>query len=429
MDAVPAADGLNFELPEEIRMLKDTVRKFVDRELIPIERTARNNNKLKPEVRAHLTAKAKELGLAGYDVPQEYGGLGMGLIAKVTVWAELGRTIALPSRGVDVFGPNVSPILYHLNEEQKKKYLLPTIRGELNWCLAQTEPDAGGDPGGMRTTAVRQGDHYVINGTKRFITGADEAHFTQLIAATDRAKGSRGGISAFIVDMKAPGVRLLRAAGARGRRPAWEIAFENVKVPVENRIGEEGDGFSHAQHWLNVGRIRHGARGIGVIERCLELGTQIRQAARDLRQAAGGAAGGAMDAGRQLHGAAPAPADGLRCRLEIRSGTRHPHRGLYGEDFRRHPVLPRRRPLHGDPRRHGACDRSADREILARPAQHDDHRGPDRNSQDGARTARAADLRLTRRTLAEQPETGGRRSWPNTSTNARKCESTTASAG
>ena len=121
-------------------------------------------------MRAHLTAKAKELGLAGYDVPQEYGGLGMGLIAKVTVWAELGRTIALPSRGVDVFGPNVSPILYHLNDEQKKKYLLPTIRGELNWCLAQTEPDAGGDPGGMRTTAVRQGDHYVINGTKRFIT-------------------------------------------------------------------------------------------------------------------------------------------------------------------------------------------------------------------------------------------------------------------
>ena len=121
-------------------------------------------------MRAHLAAKAKELGLAGYDVPLEYGGLGMGLVAKVTVWAELGRTIALPSRGVDIFGPNVSPILYHLNDEQKKKYLLPTIRGELNWCLAQTEPDAGGDPGGMRTTAVRQGDHYVINGIKRFIT-------------------------------------------------------------------------------------------------------------------------------------------------------------------------------------------------------------------------------------------------------------------
>src|SRR5690348_12212111 len=109
MDARALPDELNFELPEEIRMLKETVRKFVDRELIPIERTCRENNKIKPEVRAHLTTKAKELGLIGYDVPQEYGGLGMRLVAKVTVWAELGRSIALPSRGIDVFGPNVSP--------------------------------------------------------------------------------------------------------------------------------------------------------------------------------------------------------------------------------------------------------------------------------------------------------------------------------
>jgi acyl-CoA dehydrogenase len=273
MDAGPIAGELNFDLPEEIRMLKDTVRKFVDRELIPIERTCRDGHQLKPEIRASLTAKANELGLSGYDIPQEYGGLGMGLVAKVTVWAELGRTIALPSRGRDVFGPNVSPILYHLNDAQKQKYLLPTIEGKLRWCLAQTEPDAGGDPGSMRTTAVRQGDHYVINGMKRFITGADEADYAQLVAATDRSKGSRGGISAFIVDMKAPGVRLLRPQELVVDDRPWEIAFENVRVPVEDMIGDEGEGFRHAQHWLNVGRIRHGARSIGVIERCLELGT------------------------------------------------------------------------------------------------------------------------------------------------------------
>ncbi|MBX9842137.1 MAG: acyl-CoA dehydrogenase family protein [Xanthobacteraceae bacterium] len=273
MNAGPVAGALNFELPEEIRMLRDTVRRFVDRELIPIERTCRDGHKLKPEVRARLTAKAGELGLSGYDVPQEYGGLGMGLVAKVTVWAELGRSIALPSRGGEVFGPNVSPILYHLNDAQKNRYLLPTIEGKLKWCLAQTEPDAGGDPGSMRTTAVRDGDHYVINGTKRFITGADEADYAQVITATDRAKGSRGGITAFIVDMKAPGVRLLRAQELVVDDRPWEIAFENVRVPVADRIGEEGDGFRHAQHWLNVGRIRHGARSIGVIERCVELGT------------------------------------------------------------------------------------------------------------------------------------------------------------
>src|SRR3954465_11190186 len=105
MDAVSPSDGLNFELPEEIRMLKDAVRKFVDRELIPIERTARENNKIKPEVRKHLTGKAKDLVVQGYVVPVEYGGLGMGLVAKVTVWAELGRSIALQPRGADVFGP------------------------------------------------------------------------------------------------------------------------------------------------------------------------------------------------------------------------------------------------------------------------------------------------------------------------------------
>ena len=267
---------LNFDLPEEIRMLKDTVRRFVDKEMIPIERQARDpskGHKLKPDVRSELETKAKALGLNGYDVPVEYGGQGLGVIAKVTVWAELARSILLPTRGADVFGPVVSPILYHLNDEQKKKYLLPTIRGELKWCLAQTEPDAGGDPGSMRTTAVREGDHYVVNGMKRFITGADEADFMQLIAATDRAKGSHGGISAFIVDMKTPGIKLLRPQELVIDDRPWEIAFENVKVPVENRIGEEGDGFRHAQHWINMGRLRHGARGIGVIERCLELGS------------------------------------------------------------------------------------------------------------------------------------------------------------
>jgi acyl-CoA dehydrogenase len=264
---------MDFELPEELRMLKDSVRRFVDKELIPIERTACNGPKLKPDIRVHLEAKARELGLTNYDVPQEHGGLGLGLLAKVVVWAEMARSIALPSRASEIFGPNVSPILYHVSEEQKRRFLLPTIRGEIKWCFAQTEPDAGGDPGSMRTTATRQGDHYIVTGMKRFITGADEADWGQVFAATDRSKGSRGGISAFFIDMKSPGVKLLRAQETMMDDRPWEIAFENVRVPVENRIGAEGDGFKHAQNWINTGRIRHGARGIGVIERCLELGT------------------------------------------------------------------------------------------------------------------------------------------------------------
>ena len=109
-------------------------------------------------------------------------------MARAVVWSELARTVALPSRNINIFGPSVSPILYFLNDEQKKRYLYPVIEGKLRHCFAQTEPDAGGDPGGMRATAVRDGDHYVINGVKRFITGAGEADFAQVIAATDRGK-------------------------------------------------------------------------------------------------------------------------------------------------------------------------------------------------------------------------------------------------
>lgn len=269
-----AEGGLNFELPDELRMLKETVRRFVDRELIPIERAVCVGNKIKPEMRATLETKAKDLGLWLYDVPVEYGGQGSGLLAKAIVWSELGRTIALPTRNSAIFGPNVSPILYYLNDEQKERYLYPVLRGEKKSCFMQTEPDAGGDPGAMRTTAVRDGDTYVINGMKRFITIADEADFAQVIAATDRSKGSHGGISAFLVDMNTPGVKLLRAQETMMDDRPWEVALDNVRIPVANRIGEEGEGFKHAQNWINAGRIRHGARGMGVIERCLELGAK-----------------------------------------------------------------------------------------------------------------------------------------------------------
>jgi acyl-CoA dehydrogenase len=264
---------MDFELPEELRLLKETVRRFVDRELIPIERDTMDGPKLKPEMRAMLEDKARALGLWLYDVPRAYGGQGFGLLANTVVWAEMARTIALPTRNAGIFGPAVSPILYALDDAQKARYLLPVIKGDRRAAFAQTEPDAGGDPGAMRTTAVLDGDHYVINGTKRFITGADDADFFQLFAATDRARGSRGGISAFLVDADSPGVRLLRQQETMMHDRPWEIAFENVRVPRANRIGAEGEGFRHAQNWISAGRIRHGARGIGIIERCLELAT------------------------------------------------------------------------------------------------------------------------------------------------------------
>ena len=264
-------DGLNFELPSELKAMKESLRRFVDREMIPIERETRASYQSDPSVLTRIADKAKVLGLHNFDVPVEYGGMGLGLLARTLVWSELSRSIALPSRGGSIFGPAISPILYSLDAEQKKKYLEPTLAGKLRWSFGQTEPDAGGDPSSMKTRAVREGDYYVINGAKRFISFANEANYIQLIALTDPEKKSKGGISAFIVDMKAPGVKLLRPQQLMIDDRPWEIAFDNVKVHVSDRVGAEGDGFKHAQHWLSVGRIRHGSRAIGVIERCLEL--------------------------------------------------------------------------------------------------------------------------------------------------------------
>jgi acyl-CoA dehydrogenase len=262
---------LDFSLPEELRLFRNQLRRFVDEDMIPVERETCDGEELKPQWREKFEKRAKEIGIWFMDVPEEYGGLGMGLMASVIVWEEFARTIALPARGHGITGPTVRAILYDLEGEMKERYLLPVLRGEKRACFAQTEPDAGSDPASMRTTAVRDRDHYVINGTKRFITGAGKADFMQLMVATDRAKGSHGGISCFLVDMDTPGVKITaRYQTMMGDRPC-EIVFDNVRVHETQRVGGEGEGFKLGQKWLGVGRLHHGARALGVAERCLEM--------------------------------------------------------------------------------------------------------------------------------------------------------------
>ena len=264
---------MDFELPEELRMMKDTLRRFIDNEVIPIEREAYDGHLMVPEVREKLEARARELGIWMIDIPEEYGGMGLGLLARVLVWEETGRTIAFPRRKPWIFGPDVSPILLQfLRDDQKDKYLWPCIRGEKYAAFCQTEPDAGGDPASMRTTADREGDEYVINGMKRFITGGDAADFAQVVCVTDREKGARGGISCILVDMDTPGVEVIRQQETMMDDRPCEVGFHDVRVPVENLIGNEGDGFRMAQSWITFGRMRHGSLGVGTMERCLELG-------------------------------------------------------------------------------------------------------------------------------------------------------------
>jgi acyl-CoA dehydrogenase len=262
---------VNVALAPEILAIKARARALVDEHLIPHELELSRNHKLPPEKKAALEGLARDAGLSLLDVPKEFGGQELGLTARVAVWEEFGRTSALPTRGPTILGPEVSPILYKLTGALRDEVLLPVIRGEKRTSFAQTEPGAGSDPGGMQTSAVRDGDEYVINGRKIYIGFVDVADYIQLFAVTDPAKGSHGGISGFIVPVTAPGLRIVRQIETMMRDRPFELAFENVRVPVANRIGEEGQGFAFGQSWLTEGRIRHGARAIGVIERCLEL--------------------------------------------------------------------------------------------------------------------------------------------------------------
>lgn len=275
---------MDFELPEELKMLQDTLRRFVDKELIPIECSAQEGSDLKPALRHSLSEKTLKMGLWHFATPVKYGGQGLGMLARAVVWEQMARSCALPPRKWQIFGPEPSPTLFLLSERQIENYLLPVISGDKTDCFAQTEPDAGGDPAAMRTTARRAGDDYIINGTKRFITSGDTASFAQVVAKTGELADRYGSISAFLVDMDSPGVKVLRKEQTMMDDEPCEILFENVRVPAWKRIGDEGDGFKVAQAWINHGRIRHGARALGVMERCLELGARYAKERRTFGQ-------------------------------------------------------------------------------------------------------------------------------------------------
>src|ERR1700738_4952229 len=262
---------MDFDLPEELRMLKKTAADFVDRELIPIEQKTMDGPLMRADMREQIERKARDLGLWLLEGPVEYGGRGLACLGMVVVGEELARPIALPPRGPLIFGPDIRPILFTLSDAQKEKYLFPVLRGEKVTAFAQSEPDAGSDPGAMRPTAVSKRDRYVINGYKRWITNAGAADFFQLVAATDRSKGSRGGLSMFLVDAKTPGVTLVRHTPTMMGDEPYEIAFDDVEVPAENLIGREGDGMKSAQTWITSGRLYQACRGLGVAKRCLDL--------------------------------------------------------------------------------------------------------------------------------------------------------------
>ena len=266
---------MDFQLAEEHQMLKDLVAKFVRDQLIPLEPAvlardaAGESIALTAEERAPIDAVSKELGLWGLDAPEDVGGADLPMVAMVGVYEEMGKTITPYVLPPD--SPNLRMLMATVNEEQRIQYLAPYVAGEAISAIAISEPGAGADPAGMITKAVRDGDDWVINGRKIWISKAKEADFTVTMAVTDPARGARGGISAFLVDKGTPGFNVLRAIPMIGGQVTYEVVYEDCRIPGSKLLGKEGQGFAPMQTRLSTRRLQMGIWGYTLAQRALDM--------------------------------------------------------------------------------------------------------------------------------------------------------------
>ena len=266
---------MNFELEDDHRMLRDLVQKFVRQELMPLEAIvlAREANGQDPELtadeRGRIDLISKELGLWSLDAPVADGGMGMPHVALVAVNEALGGTVAKYTLPPD--SPNLQMLAETVDERQREAYLAPYARGETISAIGISEPGAGSDPAGMQTRAVRDGDDWIINGRKIWITRAAEAHFTILMAITDPEKRARGGMSAFLVDRDTPGFNVLRRIAMLGGEFTYEVVLEDCRVPGWKLLGSEGQGFGPMQIRLGTRRMEIAAWCIGAAQRALDM--------------------------------------------------------------------------------------------------------------------------------------------------------------
>ncbi|SCL24801.1 Acyl-CoA dehydrogenase [Micromonospora rhizosphaerae] len=261
---------MDFSLTEEQRAVRDTVRSFIAREVMPLEQEVLRRERAhqpgldRSELR-ELQLKARKFGFWGLATPEEYGGMDLPAVMQALIWIELGRTF-VPFR----FGGEADNILFHATEEQKREFLIPTIEGERISCFAITEPGAGSDAANIRLSARRDGDDWILDGEKTFITNGNDADFAIVIAVTDREKGARnGGATAFLVD-RAMGWRseFIQTMGEGG--PA-SLIFDGVRVPHRNILGEVGQGFALGMEWIGKGRYTIPSHAIGIAERALQM--------------------------------------------------------------------------------------------------------------------------------------------------------------
>jgi acyl-CoA dehydrogenase len=268
---------MTFELAEEYRMLRELAAKFVDNELMPLEPAVLAREMtgqpiaLTEQEEAPLLAKCRELGLWGLDVPEQIGGANLPAVARMGVYEELGRTVTPFTFPPD--SPDLHMLLATANERQRRLYLEPYARGETRSAIAVSEPGAGSDPAAMTTRAVKDGDHWVINGRKIWISFVKSADFTILMALTDPAKKARGGITAFIVEKETPGFIIGREIAMLGGARTYEVVFEDCRLHENQVLGKVGDGFGPMQLRLTVRRLEMGAWCVGMARRALDMMT------------------------------------------------------------------------------------------------------------------------------------------------------------
>jgi acyl-CoA dehydrogenase len=266
---------MDFGLDDEQRAIVDTVRTFVERELYPHEEEVDRANEVTPELAAQIRRKAIDAGLHAANMPEELGGGGLDAVGMTLAERELGKA----SYALQWLVARPSNILQACAGDQREQYLLPAVRGERYDCLAMTEPGAGSDVRSMTTKAVRDGDDYVIDGTKHFISHADKSDFVILFAVTgqEEVRGrSVNLISGFLVDLDSPGLTVRpgpQSVSHRGYHHS-ELIFEGCRVPAANRLGEEGRGFDLMGEWLGASRLTVAATSVGRARRVFETATQ-----------------------------------------------------------------------------------------------------------------------------------------------------------
>ncbi len=266
---------MNFVLEQEHQMLKDLVGRFVREQLIPLEagvlaREAEGGRlTLLPPEQDKLDTLSRELGLWGLDAPAEMGGADLPVVAMVGVNEELGKTITPYDLPPD--SPNLRMLLKTADAAQRARYLEPYARGETISAIAISEPGAGGDPAMMTTRAERDGDDWVLNGRKIWISRAARADWTIVMAVTDKTRGARGGISAFLVDRGTPGFKVERRIPMIGGASTYEVVLEDCRIAHTQMLGAQGQGFAPMQARLSSRRVQMAAWCIGRAQRALDM--------------------------------------------------------------------------------------------------------------------------------------------------------------